>query len=67
MSEKLTDLDKHESLHTASVVLAMWNDHVFESAYVQSDEELWELAGKAIDAMHNLYSAIGRKSASGKS
>jgi hypothetical protein len=59
MSETPDKFHEHEALHTAHVVMEMWDVHVQHSVWVDSHQHLAELADKAADAMMALYQAIG--------
>lgn len=60
--KNLTAFDAHESLHTASVLLEAWNEHVRDTAYVNGNPRIACLVDEAAHAMHMAYDAICRKS-----
>lgn len=49
----------HEALHTAHVLMDCYGDHVADHPYVQANPELAGLAERAIEAMMDVYQAIG--------
>lgn len=49
----------HEALHTAHVLADTFHDHVREHPVVSERPELAALADKAVDAMLDVYQAIG--------
>ena len=50
----------HEALHTAHVVLCMFEDHVREHPAVSERPDIAELAEVASNALAEVYQAIGR-------
>jgi hypothetical protein len=51
---------RHEALHMASFLAKSVAGELCEHAAVQAVPEWSELADKALDALHDLYQAIGR-------
>ncbi len=52
---------RHEVLHTASIVMQMFDDHVCSTVYVESDPELTEAAQAAFDALFAFYQMVGAR------
>lgn len=50
----------HEALHTAHVLLDTFHDHVREHPAVSERPEIAELADKAVEAMMDVYQALGQ-------
>lgn len=50
----------HEALHTAHVLIASYSDHVCDHPAVTERPEIAALADKAIEAMMDVYQALGR-------
>ena len=59
--QPIDELNRHEVLHTASVVADMFDRHVAEHRYTQSDAELKAAAEKVTDALYGFYQLVGRK------
>lgn len=57
----LDDFHRHEVLHTASIVLDMFGDHVAEHRYTKSDPELVAEAERATEALMKFYQLVGNK------
>ena len=50
----------HEALHTAHVLMDSYGDHVCEHPAVTERHDIAELAERAMDAMMEVYQALGR-------
>lgn len=61
MSEetKLDQFHAHEALHTTSVVQDIFDRHVAEHPYIQSNDELKKFAEKIAEDIAELYQMLG--------
>lgn len=56
------EFHQHEVLHTASLVMQMFDDHVCSTRYVSSDPELAAAAQTTFDALFSFYQLVGQRS-----
>ncbi len=49
----------HEAMHMASVAMEMVDRHLCEHPAIKGNEAWFHLAGRAFDALFELYQAIG--------
>jgi len=54
------DYNLHEVLHMTSFLARSVDEEILQHEAVEHRPELWLLAEKACDALHDLYQAIGR-------
>ena len=59
MTEKTDKFHAHEALHAAHIAIEMWCEHVEGAKWIEENKDLFDLAGKASDAMGAVYQAIG--------
>lgn len=52
---------KHEVLHTASIVMNLFNRELIEHPVVIHDKELNDLATEVFEALYNFYNTCGGK------
>jgi hypothetical protein len=51
----------HEALHTASVLMDTWDQHVIDTRCADEFPDVKKAAGKAAEAMWEVYHLIGQK------
>lgn len=52
---------KHEVLHTASIIMSMWEHFILDHEATKLDPEVSAAAQNAFEAIHDFYQACGRK------
>ena len=55
------DFGKHEVLHTASIIMSMWEDFILEHEATKVAPEVSAAAQTAFEAIHDFYQACGRE------
>lgn len=59
VNRTLDEFHQHEALHTAHVLTETWAEHVMDSRFVEAYPDIAAKAEKAMDAMMDVYQAIG--------
>lgn len=62
MADPLDAFDKHEVLHTASIIAELFEQHILKHRYTRSDGELKAAAERLADQLGDFYQLVGRRS-----